>query len=265
MYRAPGVPILCYHSIDDSQSLMSVSPSLFSAQMQFLAHNGYRTIPLSELCKAVSKRRSLPEKAVALTFDDGFRNNLTAALPILQQFGFSATIFVVTGYVGRRVGWTRSPGIPDLELASWDEIRQLAEGGFEIGAHSVSHPNLCRLSSEEVRREIMESKQEIERQLDRPVTLFAYPYGELSAAVKEVVGDLSFAGAVTVDDGRTLPGDDPISLKRINVTGISGVEDSTRLMYFRCCVTGSEFWYRWLKARFPRWVNEPATPWREDA
>lgn len=265
LLRAAGVPILCYHSIDDSGSLVSVSPALFRAQMDFLAHNGYHTIRLSDLCEAVSRRRDLPEKAVVLTFDDGFRNNLTSALPVLTRFGFSATLFVVTGCVGAHLDWSRSPGIPKLKMASWDDIRRLADGGFEIGAHTVSHRNLRRLSSAEVRIEIEDSKREIERRLDRRVALFAYPYGEFNGEISDTVKRLGFVGAVTVVAGRTLHDDDPMRLKRLNINGISGVDEATRLAYFRCCVTGSESGYRWLKRRFPRWVQEPATPWKDDA
>lgn len=259
-----GVPILCYHSIDDSGSLLSISPRLFAAQLEYLREQGYRTMPLKQLCDQLEQGRPLPRKTVVLTFDDGFRNNASTVLPLLHTYGFTATLFLVTGYTGKRIGWTRTADIPELEMASWDEVRQMAEGEFDIGAHSVSHPNLCRLSVDEIRREIADSKHEIEDRIGRAVTLFAYPYGEYDSRIQGIVEELGFAGAVTLVDGRTRPGDERSALKRINVTGISRVSDATKMTYFRCCVTGTASWYSGLKERFPHIVND-AAPWRDDA
>lgn len=263
VYEARGIPILCFHSIDNSGSLLSISPKLFAAQMAYLNRRGYHTLALRELCSLLEAGAKLPRKSVVLTFDDGFRNCSSIALPVLQRYGFTATVFLATGYMGGHIGWTKTDDVPELEMVSWNEARQMADGNLEIGAHSVTHPNLCQLSSEKIRGEVKGSKNKIEEQLGLVVNLFAYPYGEFDARVKSVVKELGFVAAVTLIEGRAQPGDDLSSLKRINVTGISNVSDATRQAFFRCCVKGTVSAYTGLKHRFPGFVNI-AKPWKGD-
>jgi peptidoglycan/xylan/chitin deacetylase (PgdA/CDA1 family) len=261
MYRARGVPILCYHSIDNSGSILSTSEVLFQRQMNYLKMRGYRTMPLQKLCRALIERGPLPSKTVVLTFDDGFRNACTVVLPTLKRLGFTATVFVVTRYVGNRISWIRTEDVPELELASWDEIKEMSEAGLDIQSHSATHPNLCHLTLERVREEIQASKEEIEQRLGKAVTLFAYPYGEFTPGIEQVVEELGFVGAVTLVVGRTRTGDTPLSLKRMNVTDVARVSDSTRMSFFRCCIAGTGSWYSGIKNWLPMLVNQER-PWR---
>ncbi len=261
VYRAGGVPILCYHSIDDSGSVLSVSEVLFRRQMNHLKTHGYRTMPLPMLCHALVERQPLPPKTVVLTFDDGFRNSHSVVLPTLKRLGFTATVFVVTRHIGSRLAWIRTDDVPDLELASWDEITEMSEAGLDIQSHSVTHPNLCHLKFEQVREEIQASKEEIEQRLGKAVTLFAYPYGEFTPEIERVVEELGFVGAVTLAVGRTRSGDAPFSLKRMNVTEVSRVSDGTRMLFFRCCVSGTASWYWGIKNWLPMLVNQDK-PWQ---
>jgi peptidoglycan/xylan/chitin deacetylase (PgdA/CDA1 family) len=261
VYSAGGVPILCYHSIDDSGSLLSLREDLFRRQMEFLRARGYTTMALSSLCSALLEKQPLPSRAVVLTFDDGFRNTHTRVLPTLKRLGLTATVFVVTGHVGGPMNWVRTADVPDLELASWDEIKEMSEAGLDIQSHSVTHPNLCRLTLEQVRNEVRASKQEIEQRLGQPVTLFSYPYGEFTPQIERVVEELDFLGAVTLVVGRTHPGDAPLSLKRMNITEVSRVSDDTKMSFFRCCVSGTGTWYSGMKYWLPRLVNHQR-PWR---
>ena len=264
VYHAGGVPILCYHSIDDSGSLLSVSPALFERQVTYLKDHGYRTLALSELCNTLIQHRPLPEKTVVLTFDDGFRNSHSIVLSTLRRFGFTATVFVTTGYVGKRMAWTKTEDVPEMEIATWDEIAEMAQGGLDIQAHTVTHPNLRHLTLDQVRQEIEESRDAIESRLNTRVDLFAYPYGEFTPEIQHLVAELGFVGAVTMDVGRTHSGDPPLALKRLNVTEVSHVGDRTRMAFFRSCMSGTSTWYSGMKSSLPKLVRHER-PWEVPA
>ncbi len=129
--------ILTYHSLDTSGSILSISPDLFQTQMAWLARSGMPVVSLAEV-------QATPH-AVALTFDDGFRNFFEHALPVLERYRFPATVFVVSGFCGGRNDWPTQPrnaGIPILELMDWSEVQQAAQAGISIGCHTVNHPRL---------------------------------------------------------------------------------------------------------------------------
>jgi peptidoglycan/xylan/chitin deacetylase (PgdA/CDA1 family) len=120
----------------------------------------------------------LPPRAVVLTFDDGFRNFIERAAPVLEGAGFRATVFAVAGYCGRSNIWPgQAPRIPVLPLLDAAELRTLAARGFEVGAHGMTHARFDRLAHEQVRREMLESRRSLEDALGEGVTSFAYPYG----------------------------------------------------------------------------------------
>ena len=263
LFRQKGIPILAYHSIDDSGSPLSISPALFRRQMAYLKRKGYSTISLDTLGDLLRSRKPLPPRAVVLTFDDGFKNNHDIALPVLKQHGFTAILFLTTGYVARSMTWKKTPDIPDLPMASWAEIQAMADSGIDIQAHSVTHPNLCQLPLAQAQEEIQVSKETIAARLGKEVTYFAYPYGEWNDQIKAMVKQLGFKGAVSYAFGLTKVGDDGYALKRINVNGISRVGERTQMLFFRCCLLGSACWYIALKSRFPA-LTLATHPWRSD-
>jgi peptidoglycan/xylan/chitin deacetylase (PgdA/CDA1 family) len=169
--------ILTYHSIDTSDSVISIAPGTFREQMRFLAEHHVPVKPLEEV-------RSTPG-AVAITFDDGFRNFAEHALPVLSSYGFPATVFAVSGYCGKRNNWPSqvSTGIPNLELMDWRELREAGASNVRIGAHTVNHPLLTRLTDREIQQELRQSRQEIEQHMGRDAPLFAYPYGNTDLRV----------------------------------------------------------------------------------
>ncbi len=145
--------------------------------MESLANGPAKIVPLQDAAKRPG--------SIALTFDDGFRNFRTEAAPLLERYRFPATVFVVTGYCGKTNGWpAQGARIPELPLMDWDELREISERGFEIGAHTVRHPNLQALSADSARQEMQDSKSEIEDRLGRSVTQFAYPYGKIPNSVR---------------------------------------------------------------------------------
>nr|ADC35833.1 polysaccharide deacetylase [uncultured bacterium 89] len=168
--------ILTYHSVDGSGSIISVTPDLFRRQMQTLVERRVPVIPLDRILAG--------NTGVALTFDDGYQNFADAALPVLIEFHLSATVFVVSGLCGSLGTWKSAPGIPRLPLMHWNTVRQLPANLITLGSHSVSHPDLTRISGDNVAVELHDSRREIEDRTGRPVSLLAYPYGSVNAAVR---------------------------------------------------------------------------------
>lgn len=211
-----AIPILTYHSLDESGSVTSVRPRFFREHMRLLAQRGFAGISLSQLLDGWDDIAPLPERPVVLTFDDGFANLLEHAAPVLSELGFRATIFVVSGRCGQTNDWpNQAPDIPRLPLLSWSELARLAAAGFEVGAHSVTHRPLTKIPAAEAEREIVESKSMIENHLGQAVQAFAYPFGLFSRANYEVVRE-HFRGACSVELGKARRGDDRRQLPRLD-------------------------------------------------
>jgi peptidoglycan/xylan/chitin deacetylase (PgdA/CDA1 family) len=185
--RGFKVPILTYHSLDDSGSVISMPPAKFREQMWLLAAHRFTGIRFDELAEAWKGRGTLPERPVVLTFDDAFANVLEHAVPVLSGLGFRATIFAVAGQCGRFNEWPQQSGVPHLPLLSFADLAQLSADGFEIGAHSLTHARLSELAPEPVRREIVESRQILQDGIGTAVSTFAYPFGLVSPMAVEIV------------------------------------------------------------------------------
>lgn len=210
------VPILMYHSLDDSGAVVSTSPALFRRQMEQLAAWGFVGIRLIDLLQAWDTGAHLPQRPIVLTFDDGYANVLQHAAPVLSDLNFSATQFVISGRAGLSNDFPgQDPRVPRLPLLDWRQIQELARRGWEIGAHSVTHPRLTDLSPDEARREIVDSKSEIEQRLGREVATFAYPYGLAGSVARAIVRD-HFRAACAVRPGLAAASDDRARLPRID-------------------------------------------------
>jgi peptidoglycan/xylan/chitin deacetylase (PgdA/CDA1 family) len=248
-----GIPILCYHSIDRSGSLLSMTPELFQRQMELLHVLDYRTLSLGAYCERM-RHGDLPtnDRMVVLTFDDGYRNNYTVAFPVMRRFGFTATLFIATGYVGGRNTWYDGP---DLEMASWEELREMSAAGFEIAPHTITHPRLNELPLEAALREVEDSRKEIESRVGAPARVFAYPYGVYTHALARRLEALDYLGAVTIESGLAKSSHDPLLLPRVNATEVADVDEHTKMLHFRCGLTGSAAGYTALKEWFPSLVK----------
>jgi len=207
-----GVPILMYHYVrvnpnprDTLGYGLSVTPADFEAQMAFLEARGYRSLPVGDLASEAA--RATTGRVVAITFDDGYADAYLAAYPSLRRHGFQATFYLIAGFVGR------------AGYLTWEQARALAEDGMDVGSHTISHPDLTHLSAVWLRRELEESRAELERRLDRPVLDFCYPSGRYDSAVKLAVGRAGYRTAVTVRYGYASARDDPLALPRVRVRG----------------------------------------------
>ncbi|MGD0013360.1 MAG: polysaccharide deacetylase family protein [Bryobacteraceae bacterium] len=172
--------ILTYHSLDDSGSVISMPPERFRRQMEFLASSSVPVVPLDEALRRPN--------CVAITFDDGFRNLLDHAVPLLDRLRLPATIFVVSGYCGGSNNWPSQPsGVPGLRLMDWRDLASLP-AWISIGAHTNTHPRLPALPEAECERELLVCQNQIEQHLGRPTRWLAYPYGSRSASVMAAAG-----------------------------------------------------------------------------
>lgn len=217
------VPILMYHMVCESshreERRYACPPTMFRRQMAYLKRAGYRVISLEDLATSLAEGKPLDGRQVVITFDDGFRDNYTSALPVLKEYGYPATVFVVSGSVAGANQWMVQNGYPRRELASWNELREMAENGIEIGSHTVSHAALDELDEGQVTRELQESKAEIEHKLMRPVRFFAYPYGRLSLGTPALVKAAGYEAACSTRSGFNHPDEDTFALRRIEVLG----------------------------------------------
>ncbi len=176
--------ILTYHSIFDGRSPIRISPDLFETQISWLKSEA-RVKPLEEVVDAFANGTSLGPRAVAVTFDDGFLDFHSNAAPALRRAGLPATVFLPTQYCGRSNRWPGQPDwVEEQPLMNWQQITELAQQGFTFGAHSTTHPYMTRVSDDELIKEIVTSKQEIEAHLGKPADFFCYPYGDWDARVR---------------------------------------------------------------------------------
>jgi peptidoglycan/xylan/chitin deacetylase (PgdA/CDA1 family) len=215
------LPILTYHSIDDSRSVVSTSPRIFHAQMRYLKESGYNVISIGEIVAHFHEGRPLPAKTVAIGFDDGYKNVYMEAHPILQQYGFRATVFLIADYCGKDSSWPgNSPSLAHRPLLSWREVKAMQKCGIEFGAHTLTHPDLTRLSPAQAEHEIAQSKDKITHHLGEEVSTFAYPYGLYNLEVKRIV-QAHFRGACSTLLGKVNSNSDPYLLRRIDMYYLS--------------------------------------------
>jgi peptidoglycan/xylan/chitin deacetylase (PgdA/CDA1 family) len=193
------VPILMYHEISarpDTASKLAVPPQAFAGQLEYLASHGFSTLTASEVAAALASRAPLPERAVVLTFDDGFADFHERALPLLRRYGCTATLFVTTGWIADAGPGTagRRPG----RMLAWSQIIEAASEGIEIGAHSHCHPQLDQLGRKRLGAELTVSKRLLEDALGTPVPGLAYPFGYSSARVRQSATEVGYAYACAV-------------------------------------------------------------------
>ena len=206
-YRYPR--ILMYHMIRDSIpgkkfNSLRVSPKNFEMQIKYLHDNGWYSYTMSQV---IEQKTCLPEKSVVITFDDGYQDNFANAFPILKKYGFKATIYLVNDrhdrdWSGYRKSKNKGAGLKEEPKLSDDEIRELLESGLiEIGAHTLTHPNLNDLDKAESYKEICMSKENIEKEFQTQCKSFAYPFGLFGPKDEKNVVSCDYTNAVTTELG----------------------------------------------------------------
>jgi peptidoglycan/xylan/chitin deacetylase (PgdA/CDA1 family) len=193
------IPILVYHRVVDEMPPddyygICMSHDLFEEQMCSLAEAGYHTLTVEEAAVFMRRRGRLPVRQVALTFDDGYMDTFELAVPVLRRLGFSATMFIVAGLVGRRSLWDAGKCCT-APLMDWPHLQQLLDWGFALGSHTLTHPELSALPLDDARHEIVASRARLERQLDRAITTFCYPFGEWNESTYRLVRAAGYRAA----------------------------------------------------------------------
>jgi glycosyltransferase involved in cell wall biosynthesis/peptidoglycan/xylan/chitin deacetylase (PgdA/CDA1 family) len=245
----PSLRVLTYHRVNDRHpgDRMSVHPLAFRAQMEHIAESGRPVLPLAE---AVTRLRGegapLPAGAVCLTFDDGYRDNLEFAAPVLERLGLPATVFLVTGRMGAAATIDRYEGCCAYDRAlSWPEARELEARGVELGGHGHTHRELATLPAGELREEVSDCCSGFVQSHGKAPRLFCYPRGSENEAVRKAVAEAGFEAAVTVYPGVNLTGTDRLLLRRTEVSGQDDLAD------FRLKLDGAyDAWHRaWQRFR----------------
>jgi len=224
-----GPIVLMYHSISNDLDNWKWSLSLveFERQMDYLKDAGWNTIRLSD----ITKYKESDSKVIAITFDDGYKNNYEAYL-ILKKMEMCATWFVVSEDIGENARW-EDEGMPsDLNLLDENSLKEMHDSGMEIGSHSKTHRNLLKLTLDNVRVEVQDSKHKIEKIIGEDVVSFAYPYGKFSQEVASVVQEFGFRFACSTQSGYGLTGGDLYSIKRLTIYSSDTVGSLARKLAF---------------------------------
>jgi peptidoglycan/xylan/chitin deacetylase (PgdA/CDA1 family) len=219
------VPVLLYHSVSADPSPWiapyTVPEATFRRHLDLLQSSGRQAVTLSRLCEARDGVRPLPGRPVVITFDDGFADTLDTAARVLTEQGLVATVYVTTGFVGRG-----SPG-GDVMLGA-DGVRALASLGHEIGAHSVTHPELDTVSPQRVAHELIASRADLEDLLGARVDSFAYPHGYSSPMIRRLVRAVGYRSACSVRNALCAPTDPDHALSRLMVMASTTDDDVRR-------------------------------------
>jgi peptidoglycan/xylan/chitin deacetylase (PgdA/CDA1 family) len=211
------LPVLLYHSVEDDPpgwiAPFAVRPREFAGHLDAVADSGRVTVSAAQVLAARRGGAPLPENAVLVTFDDGFRNFATHAQPELDRRGLRATLFVTTGALGR----VNKSLLPDTPMLTFAQVAELAEAGVEIGAHAHLHAQLDTLRTVEIVEELSISKWILEDALGRRVDLFAYPHGYSNAEVRRLTSETGYQGAFAVRNAFSPRDDNPFRVARLMV------------------------------------------------
>lgn len=244
-----GIRILFYHRVNSHPFAelglvsreITVPTDRFAWQMAYLAQHGYRTLRLDECRAMLNGSVPMDPKAVLLTFDDGYRDNLTDAAPILAKYGFSAVVYPVSAKLnGDNRDWPMGDPKGLGDFMSAEELRVWLSQGHEIGSHTVTHPVLTHQSDPELQHELAHSRATFEELFAHPCTSVVYPFGDADDRVSAAARVAGYALGMTTGSGTNLPGADMLALRRTEVS----VSD-TRLI-FALKMRG---YFDWLRVR----------------
>jgi len=215
------IPILMYHSISDRRESQAhpyfrttTSPATFEEQVRFLRENGFTWVSMGKMAEYF-QNPGVVGKAVGITFDDGFKDFYTEAFPILQKYGYGATVYLPTAYVEDR--------FMGMDCLSWSEVRELLQHGIEIGSHTRTHPVLHILKEQDLWVEVSDSKRDVEEGTGEKVSLFSYPYAfpqedqKFTCRLSAILEECGYVWGVTTRIGRADSGQNRLFLKRIPI------------------------------------------------
>jgi peptidoglycan/xylan/chitin deacetylase (PgdA/CDA1 family) len=237
---------LTYHRVNASHpsDRLSVHPDEFVEQLDEVARSGRRVVTLEEGMSTLQTDGRGRAECVVITFDDGFEDNHSVALPILERFGFRATFFLATALIGSSSTLDRYRGCCDGDaMMDWSQARELRARGHTVGGHGRRHVELAPLPPDALREEVEGSARDIEREAGERPRVFCYPRGSENARVRRAVADAGYAAACTVRPGANEPGRDLLALRRTEIAGGDRAAD-VRLKL----AGGFDAWHRLVQA-----------------
>ena len=210
-------PIIMYHYVHygaNPDDKLVVTPEVFQRQMRFLKEQRYNVVPLEALAVLIKEKRKIPARTIAITIDDGHRDNYEQIYPVLKKYNLPATMFVIVNEIGR---------IQNDKL-SWGQIKEMRDSGLiSFGSHTLGPEPLVNIKSEEeVKRQIFESKKILEEKLGKEVKIFSYPEGLFNAKIKKMVIGAGYLAAVSTSPGINSSSDDIFGLKRQRISQNAG-------------------------------------------
>jgi peptidoglycan/xylan/chitin deacetylase (PgdA/CDA1 family) len=218
------LPVLMCHDISDQRAVTALSPAVFRSGLARLHAAGFEAVSIEDIAQSLragpsqtgtGASGSLPQHAFAITFDDGWQSVYTQAFPVLQQFGFSATVFLTVGDRPATTPRTRLPSSPGRTMLTWGQIREMQRHGIAFGAHTLTHPNLTRLPADRAEAEICTSQAAIAHALGVSVPTFAYPFGYYNERIRDIVSRY-FTCACSVRLGLVSAASDVYALERVD-------------------------------------------------
>ncbi|MFF5145642.1 polysaccharide deacetylase family protein [Streptomyces sp. NPDC013157] len=228
--RDAPVPILMYHSVatapNDATRALSVAPEAFAEQMALVGDLGLTPVSTADLAAGWRSGGSLPDRPVLITFDDGYEGVHRHALSVLAKHGFASTLFVSTGWI--RGAYDTGGGLD--AMLDWDQVRELAGAGCEIGGHSHTHPQLDQLDDDRLRTELVRSREIVTDELGAPPASFAYPYGYSSRRVRQAVRAAGYTQALAVGNDLARRRQGPFALQRVTVRRSTDAAEFARLL-----------------------------------
>lgn len=212
------IPILMYHRIADVPGERnSLAPEKFKQQLDYLKRHGYTTITLNELYQHYLRQMPLPPRPVILTFDDGYEDNYSIALPLLRERNMKATVFPIVNWVGKENKWEKF-NQQITRTMDWDKLRQWQAAGMEIGSHTLEHPFLTQCDETRLEQELRDSKVMLQENLRSTIDFLCYPYGFFDNKTIHVVKQTGYKGALAIYDNASLWQQDLFALPRIPIS-----------------------------------------------
>jgi peptidoglycan/xylan/chitin deacetylase (PgdA/CDA1 family) len=218
------IPVLMYHKIPkqeiDSQHKIFVKVDDFEKHLQFFSNQGFQTLTFSDLEKFRKNEKpfsEFPKKPLILTFDDGYKDNLENASPLLKKYQMRAQIFLLADSQIDSNNWDKSESEPQHEIVAGSERQQWLNSAFEIGSHGFSHQKITLMSAENAYTELVESKKSLEAEFKIPINVFAFTYGDTNLKMSELAQKAGYQYAVNTDSGGFLIEESPFEIFRVNI------------------------------------------------
>jgi peptidoglycan/xylan/chitin deacetylase (PgdA/CDA1 family) len=231
------LPVLMYHSIEHAKNRsdkLTVSPEAFERQLAFLRGHRYNVIPLADAVDYIRQRKRPPPRTVAITIDDGYENNYLYVYPLLKKYKMPATIFVITGFVGRE------------GFLSWNQMREMSDSGLvDIESHTKLHYWLTGLADDRLKDELASSRAVLESRLGKKVPFVCYPMGAYDGRVKAAARSAGYKAAFATKPTRLTPNYDVYEIKRVRIS-----RTSDNMFVFWIKISGYHAFFRLLQADY---------------